>query len=269
MSSGIWTRSAVVSELRPLRLEAVRAVEAQHQVSTRKLVDTLEEQALLEDLIEGAKPAVRVPAGGAPLHYLLTTPFRYPPLRHGSRFGARHEPGIWYGSETVRTVLAEVAYYRLVFLEGTSAALGTVAVPLTLFRVTVRTRAGADLLAAPFAAEVAALASPVAYRTAQALGGALREAGAAVIRYASARDRSWTARLAAGDELSPPATGVNVAVLAPAAFGRRAPRGFETWHCTANRARVEFAKRDYAGGAAHVFERGEFEVAGALPSPAV
>ena len=48
-------------------------VEAQHQVSTRKLVDSLEEQALLEELIEASKPPNRT---GARLHVLLSTPDR-------------------------------------------------------------------------------------------------------------------------------------------------------------------------------------------------
>ena len=47
MSPDIWTRCAGASRVRPLHLTAWRAVEAQHQVSTRKLVDSLEEQALL------------------------------------------------------------------------------------------------------------------------------------------------------------------------------------------------------------------------------
>src|SRR3954464_4226566 len=111
MSSSIWTRCAGVSEIRPLRASAYRAVEAQHQVSTRKLVDSSEEQILLEELIDSAKPP-DVTRGRS--HYLLSTPFRYPPLLHGSRFGARHERGIWYGSETRRTAFAEVAYYRFV-----------------------------------------------------------------------------------------------------------------------------------------------------------
>ena len=65
MSPDIWTRCAGASRVRPLHLTAWRAVEAQHQVSTRKLVDSLEEQALLEQLIEGAKPpdAARGPTG--------------------------------------------------------------------------------------------------------------------------------------------------------------------------------------------------------------
>src|SRR3954464_14802986 len=86
MSSNIWTRCAGDSELRPLRLAPLRVVEAQHQLSTRKLVDTAEEQMLLEELPEMSKPPARAPSR---LHSLLSTPFRSPPLRHGSRFGTR------------------------------------------------------------------------------------------------------------------------------------------------------------------------------------
>src|SRR6478672_10673303 len=117
MSSSIWTRCAGDSEIRRLQLTASRVVESQHQVSTRKLVDSNEEQALLEELIDGVKP---LDVTNGKLHYLLSTPFRYPPLRHGSRFGRRHERGIWYGSLTRRPAFAEVSYYRLLFLEGTA-----------------------------------------------------------------------------------------------------------------------------------------------------
>ena len=125
MSSDIWTQCAGPSEIRPLRLTPWRVVESQHQVATRKLVDTLDEQALLEELIDGAKPP---DATNGRLHYLIATPFRYPPLKHGSRFGTAHERGIWYGAESVATAMAEVAYYRLVFLEGTTADLGRITV---------------------------------------------------------------------------------------------------------------------------------------------
>ena len=91
MSSNIWTRCAGDSEIRALRLSPWRVVEAQHQVSTRKLVDSVDEQILLEDLIERVKPADQTRGRW---HYLLATPFRYPPLRHGSRFAGRHERGI-------------------------------------------------------------------------------------------------------------------------------------------------------------------------------
>jgi hypothetical protein len=122
-------------------------VEAQHQVSTRKLVDSSEEQVLLEEMIDRVKPPDLT---GGRLHYLLFTPFRYPPLPHGSRFGGRHEPGIWYGSVELRCALAEVSYYRLVFMEGTTADLGTLTTALTAFSVSMRTARGVDLTAGHF-----------------------------------------------------------------------------------------------------------------------
>lgn len=224
-------------------------VEAQHQVSTRRLVDSGEEHAVLEALIDAAKP----PEGTRRrLHYLLFTPFRYPPLRHGSRFGGRTERGIWYGSEALRTAFAEVAYYRLLFLEGTAAALGTVETELTAFRAQVRTGQGADLTRPPFSAHEAVLSSPTRYDQSQAFGAAARAAGVEVLRYRSARDIEG---------------GANVAVLAATAFGRRQPRGFENWHCAASRERVEVASRGYFGRAVHAYAREEFLVEGRLPAP--
>lgn len=148
MSSSIWTRCAGDSEIRPLHRSPWRVVEAQHQVSTRKLVDSNEEQELLEEMIEHVKPPDLT---GGRLNYLLFTPFRYAPLPHGSRFGTRKERGIWYGSEDRRTAFAEVAYYRLLFLEGSQASLGTLTTSLTAFTARVRTERGVDLVAHPFA----------------------------------------------------------------------------------------------------------------------
>jgi hypothetical protein len=224
-------------------------VEAQHHISTRKLVDSLEEQALLEQLIDTSKPPDRT---GGRLHVLLATPFRYPPLRHGSRFGTRHEPGIWYGSESRRTLCAEVAYYRLLFLDGTRADLGTLTTMHTLFRVSVHTARGIDLAAPPFDRYRAAVASPGEYAAAQGLGQAMRAAGVEAFRYPSARDPE----------------GVNVGVFAPAAFGAARPRDLETWHSTATRRRVELVRRDFFSQLAFVFERERFLVGDRLPAPA-
>ncbi len=250
-SSNIWIRCAGDSEIRPFRREPWRVVESQHQISTRKLVDSDVEQQLLEQLIDSAKPPERAPRG---LHYLLFTPFRYPPLRYGSRFGARHERGIWYGSETQRTAFAEVAYYRLLFLEGTSADLGLLQTELTAFRASVRTSLGVDLTAAPFDEFATVLASPDSYVETQALGAAMRAAGIEAFRFVSARDVQG---------------GVNVGVFAPAAFGRRAPKALETWHCVATRASVELVRRDYFKRASFQFPRNHFLVGDQLPSPAL
>jgi hypothetical protein len=252
MSSSIWTRCAGDSEIGALRLEPWRAVEAQHQVSTRKLVDSAAEQELLEELIDRAKP--RDLTGGR-THYLLATPFRYPPLRHGSRFGTRFDRGIWYGSQTRQTMFAEVAYYRLVFLEGTAADLGPVTTQLTAFSVRARSARGVDLVRPPFAAYRRTIASPQKYDATQSLGAAMRAAGVELIRYPSARDTEEG--------------GVNVAAFVPTVFGAAKPRNLETWHCTATKDVVELVKRDYFGRDAYDYPRARFLVRGALPTPAI
>jgi hypothetical protein len=250
MSSNIWTQCAGDSEIRHLDVSPWRVVEAQHLLSTRKLVDSAEEQMLLEDLLERAKPPSRAPAR---LHYLLSTPFRYPPLRHGSRFGTKFEPGIWSGSETRRTAFAEVAYYRIVFLEGTSADLGSLTTQHTAFSARVKAARGVDLSSKAFAKAHSAIASPSRYDATQELGADMRAAHVEAVRYPSARDKEG---------------GFNIAVFSPRAFGTAKPKDLQTWHCVANRARVEVAKRDYFGVERYAFERAEFLVDGSLPWPA-
>jgi hypothetical protein len=183
----------------------------------------------------------------------LFTSFRYPPLRHGSRFGSRHERGIWYGSETLRAALAEVAYYRLLFLEGTQADLAPLDADLSAFDVRVKTQRGIDLTAKPFDCWRSELASKTSYAATQSLGSAMREAGVEAFRYVSARD-------AAG--------GINVGVFAPSAFAARRPRRLQAWHSVATRDVVEFSKRDYFSREVHRFPREQFLVRGSLPSPA-
>jgi hypothetical protein len=251
MSSSIWTECAGDSEIRALVLDAWRVVESQHQIATRKLVETDAEQQVLEELIESVKPPD--PTRGR-LHYLLFTPFRYPPLRHGSRFGTRAERGIWYGAETRPTAFAEVAYYRLLFLEGTKATLPALKIDLTAFRASIRTTRGIDLSAPPFQAHVSVLASPTSYAATQALGSAMRGAAVEAFRYVSARDVRG---------------GIDVGVFAPVVFGRRQPRSLETWHCTATRERVELTRRDYFQRSSLAFPREQFLVDGVLPAPAV
>ena len=65
------------------------------------LVDTLEEQALLERILDDSKPSI--PPECRHLHYLLFTPFRYGALYpRGSRFRRPGlTPGVFYASQTV------------------------------------------------------------------------------------------------------------------------------------------------------------------------
>jgi hypothetical protein len=253
MSSDIWTACAGSSRIRALAARPWRVVEAQHLVATRKLVDSAGEQAVLEALIERGKPGLPDEPAFAGKHFLLTTSFRYPPLRHGSRFASRFARSLWYGSKTLPTAFAEAAYYRLLFLAGSTADLGTLGVELSAFRVPLRTSTGIDLTAEPFDAQRARISSPVRYDEPQALGAAMREAGVEAFRYRSARD---------------PRGGVNVALFTPRPFTVNAPTGLETWTCHAAHAGVEFQRKDFFDRATLRFEREAFLVDGALPAPA-
>lgn len=248
--SDIWAACASRASPRPLLGEVLRLVESQEQVATSRLVATLAEQELLEALLEASKPPV--PRRALKLDYLLATPFRYPPLRHGSRFGSRYEPSLFYGSRSLSTVLAESAYYRFVFWQGMAtpppAALRT---QHTLFGAKLRARRGYALPHPPFDAFRPELTSPADYTATQALGRALREAGADAIEYASARDVDG---------------GLNVALYSPTAFARPTPTFKEEWLCETRADEVGF----YARGASGLrrFPRTAFEVDGRLPAPA-
>lgn len=253
MSQTIWMRCAGVSEARPLKLDVVRVVESQWKNATRKLVDSDEEQALLEGLIDRVKPPAPEGRPFEGLHYLLSTPFRHPPLRNGSRFGRRTERGIFYGSRAIETALAEVAYYRLVFLEGTSADLGLVEIDLTSFEVGARTTRGIDLTRVPFAAHDDVLTSRTAYETTQQLGEEMRAAGIEAFVFRSARD---------------PLGGENIGLLEPC-FASKKPRRLEGWTCLATKTRVELRKANVLAERRLSFERSAFEVEGKLPVPAI
>jgi hypothetical protein len=253
MPSRIWTRCAGSSRIRALSARPFRLVEAQHLTSTRKLVDSADEQAALEAMLERAKPPLPAEPEFEGLHFLLTTSFRYPPLRHGSRFATRFERSLWYGSRQRRTAFAEAAYYRLLFLQGTATDLGRLEVDVSVFRVPVRTRRGVDLTRVPFGSHVTRISSPVRYDKSQALGAAMREAGVEAFRFRSARD---------------PGGGVNLALFTPRAFAAKRPEQPETWTCVAARSGVEFLKKDFFERATVHFERAIFLVDGDLPAPA-
>lgn len=253
MSSPIWTPCAASSEIGPLSLSAVRLVESQTQSATRKLVDTADEHDLLEAMLEASKPSV--PAQATALSYLLFTPFRYPPLRYGSRFGRVHERGIWYGSRHLTTALAEVAYYRLRFLSASDAfdESSHVRVALTAFSAAINTARGVDLTAPRFSDMQAHLRSKHSYSATQPLGSAMREADVHAFVFASARD---------------PEGGDNVGVFEPTAFGNTAPYDEQHFECHATLGRVEFTPRTLRRDRLrHIYTRSQFEVDGRLPAP--
>lgn len=196
-------------------------VEGQHVTSTRKLVDSSEEHEVLERVLDEAKP--RVPPDCAGVSYLLFTPFRYPPLRYGSRFGDRTQRSLWYGAETVETCLGETAFYRFWFLRDTAAELAPLRTEHTAFRVRVQSARAIDLTNPPFSAETPRLASRAQFADAQQIGADMRAAGVECFRYFSARH----------------AGGICVGVFTCAVFGG-APYGEQHWQCYTDRGSVEF-----------------------------
>lgn len=210
----MWTAAALWRNRKRLGGTVWRAVEAQHQSSTRRIVDTAEEQNRLEDLLEATKPGY--PANAKRLDYLLASPFRY-----GNPNGSRFRPagkrwGIFYAGETVRVALAELAYHRMRFFlasEGTSLPRQTAT--LTIFSARYGTAAGLDLSRAPFDAEHAYWTDPHDYTATQTLGVHAAKAGITALRY-------WSVRA--------PEPGHCVGILAPDAFSHSTPDVRQTWH---------------------------------------
>jgi hypothetical protein len=150
-----------------------------------KIVDTDDEQNLLESLLEGNKPSQ--PAATKGLNYLLATPFRYYPGRNGSRFRAVTDPGVFYGAESVQTASAELGYWRWKFLKDAVDLDKLQPVAHTAFRADVKTQV-IDLRLTPFSAQAAAWSHPSDYSATQTLAQAARTAQVGGIQYTSVRD---------------------------------------------------------------------------------
>jgi hypothetical protein len=215
MSSPTWTAAALSSERRAYEGPCWRLVEAQHRVSTLKLTDTLDEQALLEELLEETKP--KLPPAARRVHYLMAAPFRYgAPYPTGSRFRrAGRTEGVFYGAETPQTAAAEMAFHRLLFyVDSPATPWPPDAAEFTAFNAPVRTERALDLTRSPFSAARPAWTDPVVYGPCQDFADRARQAESDLIRYESVRD---------------PQHDANLAVLSPLAFASREPEQFETW----------------------------------------
>jgi hypothetical protein len=222
MSSNTWTPHAVASEARQAALRVWRAVEAQHVVSTMRLVNNrLRAQAVLEEVLEESKPPMRAETAG--LDYLLFTPFRYP-SPYGSRFRAAGEPGVFYGAERVGTACAELGYWRWRFVMDSEGlrSTGLAATAHTIFQAGVRGPA-IDLREPPFVRSRKRWTDRSDYSHTQSFARAARAAQVRILRYQSVRD---------------PGQGGCAAVLHPDAFQPRKRLAQQTWHLTVTPATV-------------------------------
>jgi len=228
-----------------------RLVESQEQVATTTFVDTLEEQAILEELLDSSKPPQ--PSHTVGLHYLLATPFRYPPLKWGSRFGQKHEPSLFYGGTDIATTMAESAFYRFVYLDS-MASDSMPSKPLsgqhTLFEVGYKSDLGVKLQYAPFEKQQDALRNPTEYQHAQTLGADMRNDGVVCFEYSSARH----------------ANGINVALFNGRCFTESNPKNLQQFISAVTIDQVEFKNID--SGHIYKYDSSQFRVNGVLPYPA-
>ncbi|MEO0971516.1 MAG: RES family NAD+ phosphorylase [Pseudomonadota bacterium] len=244
-----WRQLVELAPRAVLMGKLLRLVENQTQKVTAGLVDGLDELDVLEQLLEASKPRRR--AGTERLDYLLASPWRYPPLPWGSRFGSRFEPGIFYGALDMTALLAEAAYYRLVFIAGMARPFaGRLISQHTRFEALYRTDCGVQLDKSPFDEQHrATLRHPSHYGACQRLGRVLREAGIEAFTYLSAR-------------CCPPH--LNIALLTPDALHsnrhRRPVHGLCETHLEG--VRYRFGEQNYW------FDREQFLVDGVLPQPA-
>lgn len=222
-----------------------RVVENQAKASTMRLTGTLEEQALLEDLVETVKPALPPECQG--LDYLLATPFRYAPYPEGSRFRrARQREGAYYAAEQLKTALAEAAYYLLRFVDAMiDAPPPDAPIARTAFSIRCRSAIAIDLTRPPLVG-AGNWTNPVDYTPCQDLADRARREGIEIIRYASVRSSE---------------AGANVALLSPKAFAASKPdrRSMQHWQLLADRRGVrawpefgrtegwEFPRAQFAG----------------------
>lgn len=218
------TRSALASSAQAWIGSIWRMVESVARVSTLKLVDTLAEQSILENILDRTKPAM--PPGCTGLHFLLATPFRYAPYPTGSRFRRANQiDGVFYGAEGIGTVLAEFAFYRfLFFASAPGMTLPSNPVEQTAFTVAVGTGSLVDLTVPPFDIQAAVWTSLTDYNACQDLADEARRVGVQALRYQSVRD---------------PEKGANMALLTPLAFASPGPEGQATWRVYTRPERVQ------------------------------
>lgn len=246
----VWSQCQSHITATPISGELIRLVESQEQIATSHLVDDLEKQALLEQLLEQSKPAAFIDTGN--LHYLLSTPFRYPPLPWGSRFGSALEPGLFYGSKHLHTTLAEAAFYRFIFwYDMATPPTDKYLTQHTLFAAEYCTDRGLQLQSQPFSAYQAQLTHPQDYTTTQQLGHYMHQFGIEAFEYVSARDAE---------------KGLNVALFSPNAFSSEKPTYQQDWLCETRENTVVYSSSETDG--VYQFGIELFQVDGGLPRPA-
>jgi len=191
-----------------------------------RLVDTPDEQDLLETLLEGSKPAM--PPTKQPKHYLLATPFRYSPA-HASRFRPAHAKGQWYGAKDLEAACAEVAYWRHRFiLDSAGLAKVDLLTEHTFFQGAINGLA-IDLMTPPWDVSRTVWTDGADYLATHAVAAEAQRRNVQWIAYESVRSPGQQCAVVFDpDCLSEPVAGLEATK--------------QTWHCKANRSSVMFTR---------------------------
>ncbi|WP_144393939.1 RES family NAD+ phosphorylase [Pleionea sediminis] len=224
--SKLWQAVKGSHSIVPLTMKLYRVVESQEQVATTLITETKDEQNILEQLIEESKPKQDKELSDR--HYLIKTPFRYPPLKYGSRFGSVWEPSLFYGSQTVECALAEVAYYRFRFLcdmeNSESLTKHNIQSYHSSFYVNTQSDFGIQLHKQPFSDYRTELRSVLSYTVTQQIGSDMRDSGVLLFSFESARQEG----------------GINGAAFHHSVIRSRSPMKLESWQCLTQQKRIVF-----------------------------
>ena len=208
-----WITQSLAEHEHGLESDVWRAVDGLDNLATLRLVDTLAELQVLEQILAHSLPPLPLlPPGGAPLEPWLGTPFRHT-APQPSRFRPAQTTGIWYGADYPEAACAEAGYWRWRFLmdsEGLRGGhlLGT----QTVFHAVVSGPC-LNLESPPWNDHAAVWSDPRDTRACLALAALARAQAVQWIRYPSAR--------------SPEA--FCAAVFDPQALSVVAPHAQETW----------------------------------------
>lgn len=166
------------------------------------------------------------------LHYLLATPFRYPPHAEGSRFRTRADPGVFYCAFNERTAFAEVGFHRWQFLKDSPDLSEITSRSHTLFRSEIGSEAVIDLRDQPFVKDRKAWTERNSYTRCQHFAQVARKANVEVIVYESVRD---------------PERAACIALLSPSAFAIEEPTAQQSWLLTVTQTRVFWQSQSTVG----------------------
>ncbi len=204
-----------------------RVVEGQSYISTRQLVHSESERELLEIMLDENKPPYPESEDVNQIHYLLKTPFRYPPLRYGSRFGSKDAMGIFYGSLDIETALCEMAHIRFRFLADSDAKLRPSIIRHTSFVVSLETKNGLNLTSGEWKKHRHEISNPESYDFAQKLGQRARDEQVDALLYYSARTKE---------------SAINAAVFSVEVFQQKRVKQMQHWDAYVDYKNVTFTK---------------------------